>query len=193
VLGKYPHQLSGGQRQRIMVARAFLPHPKLIVADEPVSMVDASLRALILENMLRLKDEFGISFLYITHDLSTAFQVSDNIYVLYLGRVAEHGHVTQVIPDPQHPYTQLLVGSVPIADPDVHWQGRVDLPPEDETRRQSRDQCHFAARCPFVMALCRQSRPPLYVVGPDHYAACFLHQDKPSEVRNETVHSTTRR
>jgi peptide/nickel transport system ATP-binding protein len=188
VLGKYPHQLSGGQRQRIMVARAFLSHPKLIVADEPVSMVDASLRALILENMLRLKNEFGISFLYITHDLSTAFQVSDNIYILYLGRVAEHGDVTKIIPDPQHPYTQLLVGSVPKADPDAYWEGRVELPLEDEIRRQSREQCLFAPRCPFVLPRCRQSRPPSYVVGPERYAACFLHEDKPIEVGRESLH-----
>lgn len=193
VLGKYPHQLSGGQRQRIMVARAFLPHPRLIVADEPVSMVDASLRALILENMLRLKDEFGISFLYITHDLSTAFQVSDNIYVLYLGGVAEHGDVAQVIPDPQHPYTQLLVGSVPNPDPDTPWHGRVDLPPEDEIRLQSVGQCRFAARCPYVTDVCRRNRPPSYVVGPNHYAACFLHQDKPSEVESASVRSTASR
>jgi peptide/nickel transport system ATP-binding protein len=191
VLGKYPHQLSGGQRQRIMVARAFLPHPKLIVADEPVSMVDASLRALILENMLRLKSEFGISFLYITHDLSTAFQVSDDIYILYLGRIAEHGDVTEVIPEPRHPYTQLLVGSVPNADPDAYWQGRVELPLEDEVRRQTREQCLFTARCPYVMPVCRQSRPPSFVVGPKHDAACFLHQDKPREVGRESINTPT--
>ncbi|HZQ07506.1 MAG TPA: ABC transporter ATP-binding protein [Anaerolineae bacterium] len=130
VLGKYPHQLSGGQRQRIMVARAFLLKPRLIVADEPVSMVDASLRAAILDIMLRLKDEFKISFLYITHDLSTAYQVSDDIFILHNGVVVEHGNAQQVIDHPQHEYTQLLVNSIPIPDPDVRWNGRLETPVE---------------------------------------------------------------
>lgn len=125
ILGKYPHQLSGGQRQRIMVARAFLLKPRLIVADEPVSMVDASLRAAILDIMLRLKNEFGISFLYITHDLSTAYQVSDEIFILHNGAVVEHGNAQQVIDHPQHEYTQLLVSSIPVPDPDVRWTGRL--------------------------------------------------------------------
>jgi peptide/nickel transport system ATP-binding protein len=179
VLGKFPHQLSGGQRQRIMVARALLPKPRLIVADEPVSMVDASLRALILENMLRMKSDFNISFLYITHDLSTAYQVSDEIVVFYLGGVAEQGDVQRVIESPQHPYTQLLVGSVPPRDPDPAWQAKVELPPEDEVRRLTAGGCKFARRCPFVMDRCRQSAPPLYQVGPNQFASCFLHDGKP--------------
>ncbi|MER3417532.1 MAG: ABC transporter ATP-binding protein [Chloroflexota bacterium] len=126
-LGRYPHQLSGGQRQRIMVARAFLVKPRLIVADEPVSMVDASLRASILESMLRLKDDYGISFLYITHDLSTAYHVSDEILVLYRGRVVERGPTRAVIDAPTHPYTRLLIDSIPVPDPDVRWPGRVDM------------------------------------------------------------------
>lgn len=179
VLGKFPHQLSGGQRQRIMVARAFLPKPRLIVADEPVSMVDASLRALLLDNMLRMKHEFGISFLYITHDLSTAYQISDEIYILYLGGIAEHGDVAHVIQHPQHPYTQLLVGSIPIADPTAKWHDKVELPPEDEVRRLTAGGCKFSRRCPFVMEICRQSPPPLYQVGSNQYASCFLYRDRP--------------
>jgi ABC-type oligopeptide transport system ATPase subunit len=127
ILGRYPHQLSGGQRQRIMVARAFLLKPRLIVADEPVSMVDASLRATILEAMLRLRDDFGISFLYITHDLSTAYQVSDEIVILYRGQAVERGPTRAVIDAPTHPYTQLLISSIPVPDPDVRWKGRLDL------------------------------------------------------------------
>ena len=100
ILRKYPHQLSGGQRQRIIVARAFMLKPRLIVADEPVSMIDASLRAQILEIMLKLKEDFGISFLFITHDLSTAYQISDRIFILYRGSVAETGDATGVINDP---------------------------------------------------------------------------------------------
>jgi peptide/nickel transport system ATP-binding protein len=179
VLGRFPHQLSGGQRQRIMVARAVLPDPKVIVADEPVSMVDASLRALILDNMLRLKRERGISFLYITHDLSTAYQISDDIYVMYLGGVAEHGDVARVIEHPRHPYTKLLVESVPIPDPAAGWGENVELPPEDEVRQQTRGGCRFARRCPHVMDICRENPPPLYEVGPNQYASCFLYRDQP--------------
>lgn len=121
VLDKHPHQLSGGQRQRLMMARAYLIKPRLIVADEPVSMVDASLRARILDIMLRLRDEHGISFLYVTHDLSTAYQVGDQICVLYQGSIVERGDTRQVIDNPRHPYSQLLVQSVPVPDPDVRW------------------------------------------------------------------------
>src|SRR5918993_2829447 len=109
-LGRYPHQLSGGQRQRIMVARALLIRPRIIIADEPVSMVDASLRATILGSLRELNRAFGISVLYITHDLTTAYQISQDILVLYRGTVAESGNVETVVQNPQHPYTQLLVG-----------------------------------------------------------------------------------
>ena len=120
-LGRYPHQLSGGQRQRMMVARALLLQPRLIIADEPVSMVDASLRATILESLQKLHTDFGISFLYITHDLTTAYQISDNIIVLYRGGVAEVGDVDLVIKHPQHPYSQLLISSIPMPDVDDRW------------------------------------------------------------------------
>ncbi|HVX47461.1 MAG TPA: ABC transporter ATP-binding protein [Mycobacteriales bacterium] len=121
LLDKHPHQLSGGERQRIMMARAYLLKPTLIVADEPVSMVDASLRAMILDIMLRLRDEQQISFLYITHDLSTAYQIGDEICILHRGRIVERGDTQQVIDDPQHEYSKLLISSIPVADPDVHW------------------------------------------------------------------------
>src|SRR5262247_1197556 len=107
-LGRFPHQLSGGQRQRVTIARALLLRPRLIIADEPVSMVDASLRATILESLRKLYQDYGISFLYITHDLTTAYQISRNIIVLYRGSVAEVGEVDRVIKQPKHPYSQLL-------------------------------------------------------------------------------------
>lgn len=125
-LDAYPHQLSGGERQRVMVARAFLLRPRLIVADEPVSMVDASIRATILELMLRLKTELGVSFLYITHDLSTAHRIADELIVLRRGEVVEAGDPRTVIERPQHPYTRLLVSSIPIPDPDQRWEGRIN-------------------------------------------------------------------
>ncbi len=120
-LGRFPHQLSGGQRQRIMVARALLLKPRIILADEPVSMVDASLRATILESIQDLKDSLGISVLYITHDLTTAVQISDEILIMYRGNVVEYGDVTKVIQNPQHAYTRLLIDSIPQADPSKRW------------------------------------------------------------------------
>jgi len=181
VLGKFPHQLSGGQRQRIMIARAFLPKPRVIVADEPVSMVDASLRALILENMQRLKSEFNISFLYITHDLSTAYQISDDIYVLYRGTVAEEGDIVPVIERPRHPYTQLLVSSIPNPDPSKKWNDRVDMRLDEQRPTDAMTGCTFADRCPHVMPICREAPPPLYTVGEQQRASCYLYRDQPSD------------
>jgi ABC-type oligopeptide transport system ATPase subunit len=132
VLEKHPHQLSGGQRQRMMMARAFLLRPSLIVADEPVSMVDASLRAMILDIMLRMRDEQNISFLYITHDLSTAYQIGDDICILHHGSVVEKGNTQQVIDNPQHEYSKLLIGSIPVPDPNVKWDTNLVLPTDEE-------------------------------------------------------------
>jgi peptide/nickel transport system ATP-binding protein len=181
-LGRYPHQLSGGQRQRIMVARALLLSPRVILADEPVSMVDASLRATILESLVRLKRELGISIIYITHDLTTAYQASQNIYVLYRGSVVELGSVERVIKEPKHPYTRLLVSSIPLPDPDLHWGGESEIaarvaapaPPPAAGRG-----CKFANRCPYVMAECREAEPPLFRTDDDRAVACYLHTDTP--------------
>ncbi|MBI1297363.1 ATP-binding cassette domain-containing protein [bacterium] len=182
VLEKYPHQLSGGQRQRMMVARAYLLKPRLIVADEPVSMVDASLRAMILDIMLRLRDEQNISFLYITHDLSTAYQIGDRIYLLYQGATAERGDTMEVIENPKHPYVQLLVDSIPVPDPKVRWgSDTVATSVDDEQMRVNVNSgCRFYPRCPARMDRCLQSMPPLYQVGPrEHEASCFLYSDLP--------------
>ncbi len=180
VLEKYPHQLSGGQRQRIMVARAYLLKPRLIVADEPVSMVDASLRAMILDIMLRLRDEHGISFLYITHDLSTAYQIGDEIYLLYQGTVAELGDTVEVIDHPKHPYVQLLIDSIPVPDPTIRWGGRATTVDDEEMRVSVHSGCRFYPRCDKRMDRCLQSIPPLYPVGPKgHRAACFLYEEQP--------------
>lgn len=179
VLEKYPHQLSGGQRQRMMVARAYLLKPRLIVADEPVSMVDASLRAMILDLMLKLRDEQNISFLYITHDLSTAYQIGDQIYLLYQGAIAERGNTTNVIEHPKHPYVQLLVDSIPVPDPKVRWGGESVVSLDDEQMRVSANSgCRFYNRCPHRMDRCLEKRPPLYAVeGAGHEAACFLYDE----------------
>ena len=179
VLEKYPHQLSGGQRQRMMVARAFLLKPSLIVADEPVSMVDASLRAMILDIMQRLRDEHGISFLYITHDLSTAYQIGDEIYMLYQGAIAEKGHTLDVIEEPKHPYVQLLIDSIPVPDPSVRWGSNTVLTIDDEEMRVNADSgCRFYPRCQHRMDNCLTNRPLLLSVGKGgHEASCFLYSD----------------
>lgn len=126
VIGRYPHQLSGGQRQRIVVARSLMLSPKIIVADEPVSMIDASLRANILGEIQALRDKYGVSIIYITHDIATARQVSDEVVVLRGGKTVESGSAESVISNPQHPYTRLLVSSVPRADPDWSWSDVID-------------------------------------------------------------------
>lgn len=182
-LGRFPHQLSGGQRQRIMVARALLMRPKLIVADEPVSMIDASLRATVLENLQKLNQEFGISILYITHDLTTAYEVSENIIVLYRGAVAEVGDIELVVQEPKHPYTQLLIESIPQLDPAAGWGGKtVSLTASEDSA--SLGGCKFADRCPVVMDICRQQVPPLYKVDQHRAAACFVYRD--SQVMEDT-------
>lgn len=176
-LGRFPHELSGGQRQRIMVARAVLLRPKLIVADEPVSMVDASLRATILDELRTLNRELGISIVYITHDLTTAFQICDNILILYRGRVAEAGPVERVIGAPKHPYSQLLVSSIPLPDLDRKW-GDEDIPMAEVSASDDGLGCRFAARCPHVMEICRREVPPNFL--PDgRLATCFLYPEAP--------------
>jgi oligopeptide/dipeptide ABC transporter ATP-binding protein len=169
ILGRYPHQLSGGQRQRIMVARAVLLRPRLIVADEPVSMVDASLRATILGSLKQLHDELGISLVYITHDLATAYQVADTILVLYRAAVVEAGDVEAVVRRPQHPYTQLLIGSVPRVSAERNW-GAEDRKAEAGPPAQG---CNFVDRCPVAMMECRAAAPPLYQSEPQRAASCF--------------------
>jgi oligopeptide/dipeptide ABC transporter ATP-binding protein len=178
-LGRYPHQLSGGQRQRIMVARALLVRPRIIIADEPVSMVDASLRATILESLRKLNREFGISIIYITHDLTTTYQISENIIVLYRGRVAEVGDVEHVVKDPKHPYTQLLVGSIPLPDPDRAWH-KEKLPADfSASAARLTAGCRFADRCGFVMPICREKVPPLFQTDAHRAASCFLLKEAP--------------
>jgi len=184
VLEKYPHQLSGGQRQRMMVARAYLLKPSLIVADEPVSMVDASLRAMILDIMLKLREQQNISFLYITHDLSTAYQVCDDIYVLYQGSIAEKGDTVQVIENPKHPYVQMLIESIPVPDPNQKWDTLVSLPSEEELRSQVDVGCRFYPRCPYRMDRCLIKQPPLFQIDSgDHQAACYLYDGTPAEAQ----------
>ena len=181
ILEKHPHQLSGGQRQRIMVARAYMLRPRLIVADEPVSAVDASLRAMILDIMLRLRDQHGISFLYITHDLSTAYQIGDEMVILFQGITAERGHTTEIVENPKHPYVQELIASIPAPNPNRKWDTQIKLPPEDVTRLSGAKACRFIARCPHRRDVCATAQPPLYAIdGGSHQAACYLYDNTAS-------------
>ncbi len=176
ILEKYPHQLSGGQRQRVMVARAYMLHPRLIVADEPVSAVDASLRAMILDIMLRLRDKEKISFLYITHDLSTAYQISDLMYVLFQGTTVERGNAAQIIENPKHPYVQELIDSIPEPNPKIKWDTDITLPPEEVMRMVSSVGCRFYHRCARHMEICTQAFPEMVKVGDNHEVACYLYK-----------------
>lgn len=173
ILEKFPHQLSGGQRQRIMFARAHLLRPRIIVADEPVSMVDASLRSSILDVMLRLKDE-GISFVYITHDLGTVYQVADEMHVLYRGHLLERGGAVAAIEAPRHPYLQRLVESVPPLHRSELWRSFDADAAKDGDALDA--YCVYYGRCPHRMPACIDVFPELREVGaPGHVAACHLY------------------
>ena len=184
-LGRRPHELSGGQRQRIMVARALLSRPRLIFADEPVSMIDASLRATVLGNLRQLNEEMGISIIYITHDLATAYQISESIIVLYSGSVMEAGDVERVVRQPQHPYTQLLIGSIPRANPHRKRDSRAVVDTSG-VRAQGESFCKFVDRCPRAMPQCGVAAPPLFRSDQRRLVACYLFEDCPS-VRSEDL------
>jgi peptide/nickel transport system ATP-binding protein len=158
---RYPHELSGGQVQRVSVARALISHPKLILADEPVSMVDASLRMEIVNLFRQLRDEQKVSVIYITHDLATAYYISDRIGIMLRGFIVESGPVEDVLDRPFHPYTKLLQESVPEPAPKGResWAKRITLG-TTEVKEYGRVGCKFAGRCPQVMDICRQVDPP---------------------------------
>lgn len=163
--GRYPSEFSGGQLQRISIARALLTDPILMIADEPVSMVDASLRMSIVNLFKKLKEDFGVSVLYITHDLATAYYVSDRIAIMFRGNIVEEGPVEQVLMHPKHPYTQLLRESIPEVDPNKRWNETVILS-DTEEEEYLRKGCKFAGRCPQVMDICKTIVPEdIYVDG----------------------------
>lgn len=157
--GKYPSEFSGGQLQRVSIARALLTNPTLLIADEPVSMVDASLRMSIVNLFKKLREEFGMSVLYITHDLATAYYVSDRIAIMFRGHIVEMGPVERVLMEPKHPYTELLKESIPKIDPEEQWDETVTLS-DIEHEEYLREGCRFAGRCPDVMEICKTLVPP---------------------------------
>jgi peptide/nickel transport system ATP-binding protein len=174
VVGKFPHELSGGQRQRIGFAQALALRPKLIVADEPVSMLDVSIRIGILNLMSELRDREGVSFLYITHDVGSARYIADRVLVLYAGHLVEEGPTEEVIQRPKHPYTQLLLSAVP--DPRSTSLGLADTTDVGEPPKvvDPGEGCRFQSRCPFAIARCETETPRLRALGPERLVACHV-------------------
>ena len=172
---KYPHTLSGGQRQRVVLARALALKPKLIIADEPVSMLDVSIRAEMLELMQELQKKYSISFIYITHDLATARYFGQRIGILYLGKIVEMGPIDQVLVSPKHPYTQALIDAISEPDPEnLYREKKIRInEPSDVDVYQG---CRFRARCPYVIEKCKEE-PNLEKVDDEHYAACYVKLD----------------
>jgi peptide/nickel transport system ATP-binding protein len=173
-LYRYPHELSGGQRQRVAIARAMILKPKFIVADEPVSMLDVSIRAGILKLMLDLRERYGVAYLFITHDLALAKHIGDRIAVMYLGKIVEMGGVEQVIDNPLHPYTKALVAAIPSPDPREKI-GAIPVIGEIPSPVNPPPGCRFHPRCPYATEECRSREPELVEVEKGHYAACHLY------------------
>lgn len=172
VKGKYPSQFSGGELQRLSIARALIANPKLIVADEPVSMLDASLRMNVINLFLRLKEEYGTSFVYVTHDLSTAYYISDYIAVMYRGSICEFGKARDVLRDPQHPYTQLLLRSIAVMG--RKWPRDEIRLADLETQEYQLQGCKFQGRCPYAEPICARERPRRTVLEDQHHVYCHL-------------------
>ncbi len=179
IAGRYPSEFSGGQLQRISIGKALLTRPSLLIADEPVSMVDASLRMSIVNLFKKLKEDFGISVIYITHDLATAYYVCDRIAIMFRGNVVETGDVEKVLMQPRHPYIELLRDSIPQADPDKRWQTKTPLT-ESEREEYMRTGCKFAGRCPHVMDRCREELPRDISVN-GVLVKCFLYDEAEAE------------
>ena len=177
-LNRYPFELSGGQRQRVVIASALALEPSLLIADEPVSMLDVSIRADILNLLSALARQQGIAVVMITHDLSTVAAYADRIAVMYMGRIVEHGPTRDVLSDPQHPYARALLSVVPIPDPTARRRP-VILGGETPDPSRIPSGCRFHPRCPVAFDRCPKVDPPLFDVGPDHQAACLLVEDGP--------------
>jgi len=170
IQGKYPAQFSGGELQRISIARALITKPKLIIADEPVAAIDASMKMNIVNLFKELKDKYQVSFIYITHDLSTAYYVSDYIATLYRGCLIEYGVATEIMDEPAHPYTELLMNAVPrVGD---KWDEELVLP-DTEENEYAITACKFAPRCPYATDECRKSKPEMTYLSDTRKVLCF--------------------
>lgn len=170
-LSRYPHELSGGQRQRVAVARTFILNPEFVVADEPISMLDVSIRADILNLFLELVEKFNVSILYITHDLATARHMCHRIAIMYLGKIMEMGTAEDIVYEPLHPYTKALISAVPVPDPKSR-RTKSTIKGEIPSPINPPSGCRFHTRCPIAEEVCRKEEPELIEVGKEHYVAC---------------------
>ena len=172
---RYPHELSGGQRQRVGIARGFILNPEFLIADEPVSMLDVSIRADILNLMLDLAEKLDVSFLYITHDLALARHMCDRIAIMYLGKIVEMGPTEEIVFSPLHPYTKALIDAVPVPDPTAE-RIKVVIKGEIPSPVNPPSGCRFHTRCPVAMEICSKEEPESINVGKGHWVACHLHK-----------------
>ena len=173
---RYPHQFSGGQRQRIGIARALMTNPKLIIADEPVSALDVSIQAQVLNLMKQLQEELKLTYIFIAHDLGVVRHISDRVGVMYLGRMVELATSESLYEKPLHPYTQALLSAVPIPDPE-HVSEQMILTGDIPSPSNPPSGCTFHTRCPFAMAVCKQKAPALQEITPGHSVACHLYDE----------------
>lgn len=189
VLDRYPHEFSGGQRQRIAIARSLIPEPEIIIADEPVSALDVSIQAQIINLIKNLKDNLNLTFIFISHDLSVIRYISDRVAIMYLGEIVETGLTEEIFNNPKHPYTKALLSAVPEL---ANSEGKtvIKLKGELPSAKNLPKGCKFHTRCPHAMELCEKAIPAQYEFSSTHKCKCFLYEDETTLAQNQTAQET---